>query len=164
METVPELARLVPPVLRAWLATHGCDDAHWVPADDRPPRAAGAFVDFPLDLAGSALPWLVLRLHFRDGAALPPADRRALAQYLDGLAPFLATAAADADDPWVTLSRETLLVVEHQVRNHLNSLLMGAAALSMNAGGPEPDPVLEQIENDGLRCLDLVRQLLHPPP
>lgn len=165
MEIAPELARLFPPVLRSWLAARGCDDARWVPADERPPAPEGCRVfDFPIDLPGSPLRWLVLRLHFEPGCGLAPDERARVATYLAGLAPFLVGWSPATRDPWVTLSRETLVVVEHQVRNFLNSLLMNAAVLSLHAGrGNEPDPVLEQIESDGQRCLDVVRQLLHPP-
>jgi hypothetical protein len=40
---------------------------------------------------------------------------------------------------------------------------MNAAVLSLHTGHEGRDPVLEQIELDGQRCLDVVRQLLHPP-
>lgn len=164
METAPELARLFPPVVRAWLAARGCEEARWVPAGERPPAPEGCAVfDFPLDLPGSPLRWLVLRLRFAPGASLSPDDRARIGTYLGGLAPFLVGWSPASRDPWVTLSRETLLVVEHQVRNFLNSLLMNAAVLSLHAGHEGPDPVLEQIESDGQRCLDVVRQLLHPP-
>ena len=164
METAPELARLFPPVLRAWLAARGCEQARWVPVGEPLPAQGGWDVqDFPIDLPSSALRWLVLRLHFSPGRGLAPEEHARIAAYLAGLAPFLAGWSPATKDPWVTLSRETLVVVEHQVRNFLNSLLMNAAVLSLRAGREGPDPVLEQIESDGQRCLDVVRQLLHPP-
>ena len=103
--------------------------------------------------------------HMHRGAPKPARSVMAELQaaYLAALAPFLSSRAPAQRDPWVTLSRETLLVVEHQVRNFLNSLLMNAAVLSLHTGHEGRDPVLEQIESDGQRCLDVVRQLLHPP-
>lgn len=164
METTPELARLFPAAVRTWLAERGCDDARWVAATGSlPPEDGKACEDFPMDLPASPLRWLLLRLHFREGGGLGADDRAALAAYLAALAPFLSARPPAQRDPWVTLSRETLLVVEHQVRNFLNSLLMNAAVLSLHTGHEGRDPVLEQIELDGQRCLDVVRQLLHPP-
>ena len=104
----------------------------------------------------------MLRLHFRPSPGLTPDEGQMLADYLSGLAPFLAGGPGERD-PWVTLSRETLLMVEHQLRNHLNSLLMNAGVLSLHAGINGHDPVLEQMESDGKRCLDMIEQLLHPP-
>lgn len=164
MESAPELARLFPAAVRTWLVARGCDDARWVPvgAIASPPEGATC-LDFAVDMAGSPMQWLVLRLHFREGPGLSLAEQNQLAAYLSGLSPFLEAGGPGPRDPWLTLSRETLLVVEHQVRNHLNSLLMNAAVLSLHAGANGPDPVLEQMESDGQRCLDMLQQLLHPP-
>lgn len=164
VENVPELARLFPPPLRAWLVERGCDDAHWVaPGEPVPARERRSSVDFDVDMGSAPTRWLVLRLHFAEGQALAADEVRAVAAYLAALGPFLQAAVPPVRDPWLTLSRETLLVVEHQLRNHLNSLLMNAAVLSLRSGAPESDPTLEQMENDGRRCLDVVQQLLHPP-
>lgn len=164
MESAPELARLFPPAVRTWLVAHGCDDASWVPAGAiASPPERETWLDFAVDMAGSPMQWLVLRLHFRDGPGLDLAEQNQVAAYLSGLSPFLGAGEPGPRDPWLTLSRETLLVVEHQVRNHLNSLLMNAAVLSLHAGANGPDPVLEQMEIDGQRCLDMLQQLLHPP-
>ena len=164
MENAPDLARLFPPAVRTWLLARGCDDAVWVPAGARPPLGDGAVChDFAVDLGNGPLRWLVLRLHFGSGPGLTPDEQQRVAAYLAALAPFIGAGDPGVHDPWVTLSRETLLVVEHQVRNHLNSLLMNAAVLSLHAVAEGPDPVLEQMETDGKRCLDIVQQLLHPP-
>lgn len=163
MENAPELARLFPPAVRIWLIHHGCEDARWVPVDDRSPPEGVTYLDFMVDLANSPLRWLVLRLHFSSGRGLTPTQKEWLGDYLSGLAPFLGATDPALRDPWLSLSRETLLVVEHQIRNHLNSLLMNAAVLSLHVGAAGPDPVLEQMEADGQRCLDIVQQLLHPP-
>jgi hypothetical protein len=164
MENAPELARLFPPAVRTWLVARGCDDARWVPAGDRPPPPEGVVcLDFAVDFAASPMRWLVLRLHFSQGPGLLPSEGQLLADYLASIAPFLGASGPDQRDPWLTLSRETLLVVEHQLRNHLNSLLMNAAVLSLHAGINGHDPVLEQMETDGQRCLDMIQQLLHPP-
>lgn len=163
MESTPELARLFPPAVRTWLLARGCEGAQWVPAGDRPAPPRGVVcLDFTVDFAISPMRWLVLRLQFGAAPGLTPDEGQMLADYLAALAPFLAT-ATDARDPWVTLSRETLLMVEHQLRNHLNSLLMNAGVLSLHAGINGHDPVLEQMESDGKRCLDMIEQLLHPP-
>ena len=149
MEHAPELARLFPPAVRSWLVARGCEDARWVPADARPPPPVGAVCqDFAVDFSASPMRWLVLRLQFSGPT---------------GLSPFLGASSPEARDPWLTLSRETLIVVEHQLRNHLNSLLMNAGVLSLHAGVNGRDPVLEQMESDGQRCLDMIQQLLHPP-
>lgn len=164
MENVPELARLFPPPVRTWLLARGCQDVRWVPADARPPPPAGVVCqDFAVDFSASPMRWLVLRLEFRSAPGLSPAEGQMLADYLASMAPFLAASGPEPRDPWLTLSRETLLVVEHQVRNHLNSLLMNAGVLSLHAGINGRDPVLEQMESDGQRCLDMIQQLLHPP-
>lgn len=163
MESPPELVRLFPPAVRTWLLARGCEGAQWVPADDRPTAPRGVLcLDFPMDFAASPMRWLVLRLHFRPAPGLTPDEGQMLADYLSGIAPFLAAGPGERD-PWVTLSRETLLMVEHQLRNHLNSLLMNAGVLSLHAGINGHDPVLEQMESDGKRCLDMIQQLLHPP-
>ena len=57
------------------------------------------------------------------------------------------------------LSSETLLALEHQLRNHLNSLLMTAAALSMRCEGQDALDLYDQMERDVRNCLDLVRGL-----
>ena len=164
MENAPELARLFPPAVRTWLVARGCEDARWVPADARPPPPAGAVCqDFAVDFSASPMRWLVLRLQFSGPTGLSPEEAQQLAGYLASLSPFLSASSPDTHDPWLTLSRETLIVVEHQLRNHLNSLLMNAGVLSLHAGINGRDPVLEQMESDGQRCLDMVQQLLHPP-
>lgn len=65
---------------------------------------------------------------------------------------------APADD-LLTLPRETLLAVEHRLRNHLNSLLMTAAALSLRGEGQGGADLYDQIERDVRACLDLLREL-----
>ncbi|WP_146907118.1 hypothetical protein [Arenimonas daejeonensis] len=58
----------------------------------------------------------------------------------------------------MTLPRELLLAVEHQLRNHLNSLLMNAAVVSLRCGDQGGlDPYLDQMECDGQNCLELLR-------
>lgn len=163
MESAPELARLFPPAVRTWLLARGCRDAAWVPTGARPPTGEGNTChDFAVDLGQGPLRWLVLRLQFGAGPGLTPDEQQRVAAYLAALAPFIGAGDPGVRDPWVALSRETLLVVEHQVRNHLNSLLMNAAVLSLHTGAEGPDPVLEQMESDGKRCLDIVQQLLNP--
>ena len=68
-------------------------------------------------------------------------------------------AAPGPSDRLPALPRETLLALEHQLRNHLNSLLMTAAALSMRCEGQDGLELYDQMERDVRHCLDLVRGL-----
>ena len=121
--------------------------------------------DFAVDFSASPMRWLVLRLQFSGAAGLSPDEAQQLAGYLASLSPFLGASAADARDPWLTLSRETLIVVEHQLRNHLNSLFMNAVVLGMRCEDrTDIEPILDQMESDAVGCLDQMRRLFPPPP
>lgn len=71
----------------------------------------------------------------------------------------LCEAEPGPDDGMLTLPRETLLAVEHRLRNHLNSLLMTAAALSLRGEAQDGADLYDQMERDVRACLELLRGL-----
>jgi hypothetical protein len=149
---------LAPPVL-AWLVGKGFERACWLrPADDcewiDPSRVT---LDIDFGIASAPVDTLGLRLVFAASAALTETDKAAVAAYFASLGPFLPEGAAGDADRAVILPRETLLAVEHQLRNHLNSLLMNAAAITLKCDEHgDLAQYLDQMESDGQSCLDLL--------
>lgn len=102
------------------------------------------------------------RLHLVSAtvAALAQADEAAVRAYLAALQPFLREGPPAPAEPAVALSQETRLAMEHRVRNHLNSMLMTAAALSLKCEGQDGvDVYLDQMELDSRHCLELLHRL-----
>ena len=153
------LGGFAPPVL-AWLAGKGCEQIQPLVAGvPRAPVASDRWVlDFEFDIGPVPLALQGVRLVFGTAAALTETDKAAVHAYLAAIGPFLRDAAPGDADAWVALPRETLLAVEHQLRNHLNSLQMNAAALAMNCDGRAGlEPYLDQMECDGQNCLQVLR-------
>ncbi len=60
--------------------------------------------------------------------------------------------AAD-DEESITLPRQELQALVHDLRNHLNSMLMNAGVLAMHCGAGEKVSRLSgQVEADGAKC------------
>lgn len=60
----------------------------------------------------------------------------------------------------VTLPREELQVLVHDLRNHLNSLLMNAGAVAaLCRDGGRAERFVTQIETDGEKCAQALRDL-----
>lgn len=155
-----DLSRLLAPPVLAWLAERGCGQATWRTAADLPTSADLAMpsLDFDFDIGPAPGHRVGLRLVFGTAIALTEADKAAVSAYLAALGPFLSGSAPGEAERVVTLPRELLLAVEHQLRNHLNSLLMNAAVVSLRCGDPGGmDPYLDQMECDGQNCLELLR-------
>lgn len=160
METRPEMGFLFPPPMLAWLEAKGCEDIELVP-----PAAAGNAhcVEFDLDMGSAPGTSAVLCLRMRDPAALTLHDRLVLADYLSALRPFLEEAPARGGRAWVTLPGRTVAEVEHQLRNHLNSLFMNAGVLGLRCEDrTDIAPILDQMESDAVGCLDQMRRLFPP--
>jgi hypothetical protein len=65
-----------------------------------------------------------------------------------------------APGPTVTLPREELQVLVHDLRNHLNSLLMNAGAVAaMCKDGGRAERFVTQLESDGEKCAQALRDL-----
>jgi hypothetical protein len=149
---------LAPPVL-AWLAAKGFERASWLmPADDRglidPSQVT---LDFDFGIGSDPLQKLGLRLVFAASAVLTETDKAAVSAYFAALGPFLQDEGPGDVDRVVILPRETLLAVEHQLRNHLNSLLMNAAAITLKCDEHgDLAQYLVQMESDSQSCLDLL--------
>ena len=58
-----------------------------------------------------------------------------------------------------------MVEVEHQLRNHLNSLFMNAGVLGLRCEDrTDISAILDQMESDAVGCLDQMRRLFPPPP
>ena len=161
-DTGAELAPLLAPPVLAWLAARGCRQASWCTVDDALASVDRSrhSMDFAFGIGPAPGQRVGLRLVFNTAAALTEADKAAVSAYLAALGPFLCVTAPGDADRHVILPREALLALEHQLRNHLNSLLMNAAVIALRCEGQSGvDPYLEQMECDGQNCLELLRWL-----
>ena len=146
-----------PPVLD-WLAARGCEHAQWCDAaTDRDPASPGDF--FPMGHLPGRTGALGLQLGFRDGTALSRDEHRQLARYLRALRPFFGGDPPRTESAAV-LTRNELVQLEHRLRNHLNSMLMTAAALGLQCQPPgHADDYLDQMDVEVQGCLALLRRL-----
>lgn len=157
-----DLSRLLAPSVLAWLAERGCGQATWRVPAECPTNTDPAMpsLDFDFDIGPAPGHRVGLRLVFGTAIALTEADKAAVSAYLAALGPFLREAAPGEAERVVTLPRELLLAVEHQLRNHLNSLLMNAAVVNLKCSGQGGlDQYLDQMECDGRNCLELLRRI-----
>lgn len=162
MDTSTDMEFLFPPPVLAWLRARGCEQIARVPA--RGEGAGGSqWVEFDLDIGSSPGDGAALCLRLRDPAALDLHSRLMLADYLTALRPFLADIPSDAVKPGVTLPQATVVDVEHQLRNHLNSLLMNAGVLGLRCDDrADTRAVLDQMESDAAGCLGQLQRLFAP--
>ena len=80
-------------------------------------------------------------------------DEKRLSPPLEGETPHT--------DGAMVLTRAELLALEHRLRNHLNAILMTAAALALQCQPPGcADAYLDQMDAEVQRCLDLLRRLV----
>ncbi len=147
-----------PPVLD-WLAARGCAHAQWsrdaAGADHASQDSFFHMGHLPGQAGG-----LGVQLAFRAGAGLSSGERAQLMHYLQAVMPFLVDDSPQAGRAAILTSTE-LLELEHRLRNHLNSMLMTAAALGLQCQPAQrADDYLDQMDAEVQRCLDLLRRLV----
>lgn len=164
-----DLAQLFPPRLLAWLMGRQCVAARWTePRHGAPPRelavAEGQVVEFNFRIGSDPAVAVGLQLHFRGRGALDEAHREALSNYLVAAGRLLPGSSPATGERVVTLPWQAIVAVEHQVRNHLNSLLMNASALVLLGGERGGfDVFVEQMQRDADGCISALQRLFGTP-
>jgi len=166
-ETAPSinLQQLFPAHLFDWLRRRGCLAAYWAPPDGQPAAGerTGAVrrgVELCWIMASLPSPANELRLRFAAPDSLTEAELQALSAYLASLDPFLRESGTVAASGSLCIDRDTLVAMEHQLRNHLNSLLMNASALVLQFGRHEDlDRYVDQMQSDGDKCASVLHWL-----
>lgn len=164
-----DLSQLFPPRLLGWLLGKGCVAGRWTAArngapPEQVPVPEGQAVEFNFRIGSDPVVAVGLRLYFRSVDALDATGREALSNYLVAAGRLLPGAAPAAGDAVVSLPWQAVAAAEHQVRNHLNSLLMNAAALVIISGEPEGiDVFVEQMQRDVEKCLSVLHRLFDVP-
>lgn len=165
-----DLSQLLPPRLLAWLLDKGCVAARWTaphlgaPADSVP-VPEGQSVEFNFRIGSDPVVAVGLVLKFRTAGALDAVECASLSNYLVAVGRLLPGVLPHGGERWVSLPWDSVVTAEHQVRNHLNSLLMNASALVILSGEPEGiDVFVEQMQRDVEKCLSLLQGLFDLPP
>ena len=162
MDARPEMGFFFPPPMLAWLAATGCEEIALVMPTQAGPDGPH-WLEFDLDMGSDPGGSAVLFLRMRDPAALDLHGRLLLADYLTALRPFLDDVTPQAAHAWLTLPRATVVDVEHQLRNHLNSLFMNAGMLGLRCDDrTDIQVVFDQMESDARGCLDQMQRLFPP--
>jgi hypothetical protein len=165
-----EFTTLLSPAVAGWLSARGCESVAVLPADaalraGEPATAEvlpdGHAIEFRLtphdaDVAGAVR----LQLKVNDTAAFSTADLDALGAYLTAVVRFPLDGTTTRSDTAVLVPNDVLRRHVHDLRNHLNSMLMSASVVSSQC----KDPVrygryIEQVETEGDKCARALTQL-----